>query len=70
MSLLEAIAALKAALALSKAKLEAIENTVARLKRENEQLKQSAMGTRRERFEPTAEQLALWGAPAGSAQAA
>ncbi|MFT5583798.1 MAG: transposase [Cognaticolwellia sp.] len=63
MSLLEEIAALKVALALANAKLEAIEGTVARLKRENEQLKQSAMGTRRERFEPTAEQLALWEAP-------
>lgn len=42
--------------------LAAVEGTVARLQRELARLKQQVLGTTRERFEPSAAQLALWGA--------
>ena len=56
------IAALRAQLAERDAELAAVESTVSRLQREIAQLKQQVLGTPRERFEPSPEQLALWGA--------
>ena len=44
------------------AELAAVESTVSRLQRELARLKQQVLGTSRERFEPGAAQLALWGA--------
>ena len=70
MSHLDEIAALKAALAerdsalsLAKEQLLAVQRAVQRLKRENERLKQQAMGTRRERIPDPPEQTALWPPP-------
>lgn len=78
MSLLDEIAALKAALAdrdarlaeresalsLTQEQLVAVQRAVQRLKRENVRLKQQAMGTRRERIPDPPEQTTLWAAPA------
>ncbi|HJN78009.1 MAG TPA: IS66 family transposase zinc-finger binding domain-containing protein, partial [Myxococcota bacterium] len=50
------------------AELAAVESTVSRLQREIAQLKQQVLGTPRERFEPSAAQLALWGAERPSAK--